>query len=189
MHKGFFMMPRLSLMLAMTALLALGLAACGGDDDDDGGGAVTVGDPYVRSAGQGVAAAYFTLTGGGEDDRLIGASSDVAATAQVHEVVTEGSSSQMQEVEGIDIPAGGAITFEPGGYHLMLIDLDHALEVGEEVEFTLEFENAGEVTVTADVEDFSERIDGEEDGMDMGDGEEDHDDHDTGEEDGGGEEE
>ena len=68
-------------------VLALGLivAACGGDDD------LSVRDAWARdSPGTAEAgAAYMVIEAGGEDDRLLSVSvpADVAAMAQVHEVV------------------------------------------------------------------------------------------------------
>ena len=57
----------------------------------------------------------------------------------------------MQEVAAIEVPAGGEVALEPGGYHVMLLDLAAPLADGETVELTLEFEQAGTVTATAEV--------------------------------------
>ena len=59
----------------------------------------------------------------------------------------------MQPVDSIELPAGEEVALEPGGYHIMLLDLVAPLEVGDTFEITLTFENAGEVTVTAEVRD------------------------------------
>ena len=57
----------------------------------------------------------------------------------------------MQEVESIPLPAGETVKLEPGGYHIMLLDLAEPLEEGMEFELTLTFEQAGELTVTVTV--------------------------------------
>ncbi|MCB1014650.1 MAG: copper chaperone PCu(A)C [Acidimicrobiales bacterium] len=57
----------------------------------------------------------------------------------------------MQPIEALDLPAGETVVLEPGGFHIMLIDLVAPLETGEEIEVTLTFENAGERTVTVPV--------------------------------------
>jgi copper(I)-binding protein len=57
----------------------------------------------------------------------------------------------MREVESVAIPAGGTVAFEPGGYHVMLMDLAEPLEAGTTVEVTLTFANAGEIKVSAEV--------------------------------------
>lgn len=57
----------------------------------------------------------------------------------------------MQPVDRIEIPAGGTVRLEPGGYHLMLMDLTEMPAVGSTVELTLTFETAGDVVVQAEV--------------------------------------
>lgn len=57
----------------------------------------------------------------------------------------------MQPVAKIDIPAGGTVALEPGGYHLMLMELKEEPKVGSTVELTLTFEGAGDVVVKAEV--------------------------------------
>jgi copper(I)-binding protein len=55
----------------------------------------------------------------------------------------------MKEVDQIDIPAGETVTLEPGGYHIMLIDLAKPIESGDTVPVTLDFEKAGKIEVDA----------------------------------------
>jgi len=57
----------------------------------------------------------------------------------------------MKPVDAVELPAGKAVKLEPGGYHIMLLDLVKPLEVGEKIELTLTFDEAGEKTVTAQV--------------------------------------
>jgi copper(I)-binding protein len=58
---------------------------------------------------------------------------------------------EMRPVERIAIPAGQSVALEPGGFHIMLLDLAEPLELGQQVDLTLVFENAGEVAVTAEI--------------------------------------
>lgn len=96
------------------------------------------------------AAMYFTATANG-DDRLIGASSDVAAEVQIHEVILDDhGGTGMHPLDGLDLNEGEDLVFEPGGYHLMLIEVER-LAVGETVDVVLEWETAGEMTVRAPV--------------------------------------
>jgi copper(I)-binding protein len=60
---------------------------------------------------------------------------------------------QMAPVDAIPVPANGQAELKPGGYHLMLFDLDPVLEPGDPITFTLTFENAGPITVVAEVRD------------------------------------
>jgi periplasmic copper chaperone A len=57
----------------------------------------------------------------------------------------------MREIESLAIPAGETVALEPGGHHLMLLDLAADLEPGQEFDLTLEFEGAGERTITVTV--------------------------------------
>lgn len=66
---------------------------------------------------------------------------------------TGGGMMEMRPVDRIVVPAGGEVVLEPGGLHVMLLDLAAPLEAGSSVELTLEFEESGEQVVTADVRD------------------------------------
>jgi copper(I)-binding protein len=64
----------------------------------------------------------------------------------------------MHQVEGgLSIEPGKTVKLEPGGYHLMLVDLKHPFKKGEKVPITLKFEKAGNVAVTLDVEGIGAR--------------------------------
>ena len=53
---------------------------------------------------------------------------------------------------GLVIEPGKTVKLAPGGYHVMLMDLKSPLKQGEKLPITLEFEKAGKVTVSFDVE-------------------------------------
>jgi copper(I)-binding protein len=162
-------------IVACTSLAALALSACGSDD-----GGISIEGAWARTSaeGQTTGAVYFHVTAD-EDDRLVAVSvpASVAATAEIHEVVmadmsedaeadmgddmsedaeadTGGTDPQMRMQEladGLPLPAGGMVTLEPGGYHVMLLDIAEPLAVGDEIELTLDFEHADDVTVTVEV--------------------------------------
>lgn len=154
-------------LMGALALVVLGLsvviASCGGDDDDDGGAgtptaAATIGklsiiNPWARTTTNDVTAAYFTIKNSGAEDTLVSVKSNITGMVQLHEVVTEGSTSKMQEKPGgFVIPANGELTLKAGGYHVMLMNLKSPLNVGDNVELELTFKNAGTVKVTAPVQ-------------------------------------
>ncbi|MGY8661795.1 copper chaperone PCu(A)C [Bradyrhizobium sp. UFLA05-109] len=90
---------------------------------------------------------------GSAPDRLIGGSADVAGSVQIHEMSTEGGVMKMRPVEnGLTIEPGKTVKLAPGGYHLMMMDLKQQLKRGDKVPVTLEFEKAGKVTISLDVE-------------------------------------
>jgi copper(I)-binding protein len=107
---------------------------------------VKIEDPWTRATPPGakVAAGYMKITSGAAD-RLIGAASPAAARVELHVTTKQGDVMRMREVKAYDIPAGGSFALEPGGAHLMLVDLKAPLKEGARVPMTLRFERAGEV--------------------------------------------
>lgn len=142
---------RIRYIAAVVVGVALAVSACGGSSDPE------VKDAWARTSAQSQenGAVYMTITGGDSADRLVKASvsSDVAAMAQVHQTSMEDGVMKMSEVDAIDVPADGEVTLEPGGYHVMLMQLAEPLVSGEEIEVTLTFEDAGDIEVTAEVRD------------------------------------
>ncbi|GIK76974.1 MAG: copper chaperone PCu(A)C [Acidobacteria bacterium] len=163
--------------MAATAAAALAIAGCGSDDGSDGttaaAGETSVSDAWARvtTPTQTTGAAYMTIESPG-GDTLTAASvpSSVAGEAQLHEATGEepmdsgGSMDStapmgsgegmmgMREVDHVVIPADGTLTLEPGGYHIMLLDLVKPIEPGATIPVTLELEKAGEIEVDATAE-------------------------------------
>jgi copper(I)-binding protein len=156
-------------LLVVVALLA---AACG--DDDGGavgaGGGVSVANAWSRNspAVAGAAAVYVDITNDGDAaDRLVRASvpASTAGKVELHETTaapmpssmsptTMGGAAPMmtmKPVSSIAVPAGQTVKLQPGGYHIMLMDLPAQLEVGSRFDVTLTFDRAGEKTVEAEV--------------------------------------
>lgn len=96
-------------------------------------------------------AVYLTLTGKEGGDRLTGASSPAAGKVELHESVMDQGVMKMREVKEMPVPAGGKVTLQPGGLHLMLMNLKQPLKEGETVSVTLVFEKAGAVTTMATI--------------------------------------
>ena len=95
-------------------------------------------------------AVYFVIVNdGGEMDTLVGAASDVATSAEVHETQIENDVAKMIPITHVDIPAHGRIEFKPLSYHMMLVGLTQDLKEGESIKVTLFFEKSG--TITLDV--------------------------------------
>ena len=152
------------------------LASCGGSDP------VTVSDAWARSSPSGVTmgAAYFDITSV-DDDSLVAVfvSSDIAARAEIHEVVKamdmgddasemhddemhdhdmgddemHDDAMSMQEMDALELPAGTLVQLGPGDYHIMLIDLAEPPVVGENFDLALDFDQAPDLTVTVAVSD------------------------------------
>jgi periplasmic copper chaperone A len=104
---------------------------------------VTVKDAWVRTTvpGQKGTGAFMSITAK-SDLRLVGASSAVAGVTEVHEMKMNGDVMQMRAVSGLDLPAGKAVALQPGGLHVMLLDLKTALPKNTTVPLTLLFKDA-----------------------------------------------
>lgn len=98
------------------------------------------------------ASAYFVVRNNtAQADRLLSVSTEIARTAELHATVIENNVAKMGPVVGIDVPANGTMELKPGGYHVMLLNLMRSLTVGEKVPLKLQFEQAGEITIEAEV--------------------------------------
>jgi hypothetical protein len=131
--------------LLVAAVLAMAVPAA-----DARAGDLAIEVPWARATPPGatVGAGYMVIRDTGKaGDRLVGAATPVAAMVQVHEVESVGGEMRMRERPAVEIPPGGSVRLEPGGLHLMLVDLARPLVAGERVPLTLVFEKAGRVTV------------------------------------------
>ncbi|WP_431884610.1 copper chaperone PCu(A)C [Micromonospora wenchangensis] len=145
---------RAPLVFAATtaALLALGAAGCGPADPASGtrsdasapasasAGVLAIRDPWVKAADKGMTAAFGTLVNDSDTDvTLTGATTEVSAL-ELHEMtMKDGTMVMRQKQGGIVIRAKGTHVLEPGGDHLMLMDLRRPVRAGDEVTVTLTF--------------------------------------------------
>ena len=160
-------------LVAATALalgLGTGLAACGEESvqaasngaDQEQSATVTIGDPWVRATegaeDTSMSAAFMTIDNEGADNVILtGASTPVAGTVEIHEMaMVDGASTMQAMTDGLEITAGRGKLLEPGGYHVMLMDLNSALEAGDEVELTLEFSDGSTKELVVPVKVFTE---------------------------------
>ena len=143
---------RFRLLTGLAAIFAL-LGACSSV------GAFEILDARIGAPKGPNAALYFTANGGDEDDRLLGARSTAASEVQIHQTTNDKDGTVgMRRVEGLDLPAGGTLMLEPGGFHMMLIDVER-VGPGDEVDVTLVWENGGEWTIPAEVVDAADILD------------------------------
>jgi copper(I)-binding protein len=93
---------------------------------------------------------FLTLTSSA-GDRLLGGTTPVAQRFELHTMAMKGDVMEMRQLDAIELPAGKAVEFKPGGLHVMFIGLTQALTLGSKVPVTLKFEKAGEVKVDFEV--------------------------------------
>jgi len=83
-------------------------------------------DVWVKAADAGMSAGFGELRNDGDTDlTVVSATSPATSAMELHETVqNESGQMVMRPVEGgFVIPAHGAITLEPGGDHLMFMDV------------------------------------------------------------------
>lgn len=97
-------------------------------------------------------AAYVIITNSGSNaDRLTAVDAPGAGSVEIHTAGMENGVMRMRRLEGLDIPAGETVAMAPGGYHIMIIDVEEPVQVGATVPLTLTFETSGNVTIDATV--------------------------------------
>lgn len=133
-------------VLLLTAFLA---SACGSSS-----GQMTVSDAWARpaSAGENGAAYFIIKNGTASDDTLLSVSSNIASATEVHMSMADGNGvMSMQMQEAVAVPAKGKVEFKAGGLHVMFVNLNHDLKVGDTITLTLNFKTAGSVVIEVPV--------------------------------------
>lgn len=117
-------------------------------------GQVSIANPWARATAPGAAVGggFMLLENAGPADRLVGASSPVSTSVELHTMSMENNVMRMREVPAIDMPTGQRVELRPGGLHIMFIDLKAPLKAGDSFPVKLRFEKAGEVEVNFRVE-------------------------------------
>lgn len=114
-------------------------------------GSLQITQPWARATPEGAdsGAAYMTVTNTGtKPERLSCVSSEESAKCQIHRMSMDNGVMKMREVPGgLEVKPGETITFKPGGYHLMLVDLKAPLQQGKTVEAVMKVDNGGTAQV------------------------------------------
>ena len=139
----------------VSALLVMVFMAAPAPAHEEKSGNLTISHPWTRATApaQKTGAVFMEIaTNANTTDRLVGAQSPSAEIVQIHGHSMENGVMRMRPVDGIDVPAEGKAVLEPGGFHIMLINLKAPLFEETVIPLTLEFEKAGKVEIEAVVE-------------------------------------
>ena len=143
----------------VTAIMCVGLFSClavSARAEEVKAGDLVITQAWSRATpgGAKVGGGYLTIENkGSAPDRLIGGAADVADRVQIHEMAMNDGVMTMRPLDkGLVIEPGKTVKLAPGGYHLMLLDLKSPLKQGDKVPVTLEFEKAGKVSLSLDVQ-------------------------------------
>ena len=140
------MIKKLSALLT-SAVLVFAVSGCSAEQ-------LEISDSWVRSSDMsvsgGMTGMFMEITNPSSNEiTLIGGSSD-SGMVEIHETVMGADGMQMQEINGgIEIPAGGTVVLQPGGLHVMIMNLNSDVVAGDEVSVDLEFDGHPNVSVTA----------------------------------------
>lgn len=80
---------------------------------------------------------------------LVSATTSASARTEIHTTVTEGGKQVMKAVPSLTIPAGGGLVLQPGGDHIMVLDLATPLAAGDTVKVTLRGKDGQSVSFDA----------------------------------------
>jgi len=155
-------------VLATAALLTalVLLVACGGDataDESDDGEATTpaaatlaISAAWIKTAESGMSAVFVTLTNPGDADVAIVSAQCELSAVELHEVTMVDGEMKMREKDGGFVIAGqSSHQLEPGGDHLMLMDIDRPIQAGDEITVSLILDTDETITFTAVAKDFA----------------------------------
>lgn len=126
------------------------LAAC------SSAGEITVTDPWGRPspAMADAAAFYMEIDNATDTDvTLIAASTNACGVVELHEssMNDDGVMMMAEQEAGIAVPAGSATTLEPGGLHVMCLQMTDPLAVGDSIDVELEFDDGTSESVVVEI--------------------------------------
>lgn len=151
------------LALSAAALIALTGCSAPASDASEGSAApaaenVTMENGWVKAAESGMSAAFGELENTGSDDiTVMSASTEASSALELHETVENeaGEMIMREKTDGFTIAAGESLSLEPGGNHLMLMDLTNPIQAGDEVTFTLTFSDDSTYEFTVPAKDYA----------------------------------
>lgn len=159
-------MKKVSLLLILSSFFLLAIS-CSSEQSESqtpefllSESGIEIADAWARPGRlNGVTAIYMNVLNGSADtDTLISLSSSSAGLVELHETYELADDMMgMREAENPIFPGREVVTMQPGGLHVMLMQLTQSLNEGDEVDLILNFALAGEITVIAPVQSQSER--------------------------------
>ncbi len=116
---------------------------------------IKIKNAWARPAQRGMmSGAYLTIVNGTDQvDTLIGVSTDAARSAEIHLSVEKNGISEMRPAGNLPIEANSRLKLEPGGYHIMLMQLRHDLSAGDSIAVLLHLSNKDSLSVRIPIKD------------------------------------
>ncbi|CAK0780568.1 periplasmic copper chaperone A [Gammaproteobacteria bacterium] len=124
----------------------------------DAAGDIRVEDPYARASPPGAHSAVFMKLDNraAQPHALIKVESPAARAVELHIHTMTNGLMEMRPVPRLEVPAGQPLMLEPGGSHIMLIDLTNSLSPGQNIPLTLGYEDGSQRSLVVPVRDIRE---------------------------------
>lgn len=155
----------MSMKSTIFAFVALGLGAAGlsacnreapkeeAAPDAKPGVTVSNGRVVLPAVSGNPGALYFDIVNNSDDYAVLRKAEVAGATeTMMHDVLNDNGVSQMVPLAPVNLTKGETVKFEPGGKHIMAMDLDPALKAGGTVQVTLTFAGGDKLSFDAQVE-------------------------------------
>jgi periplasmic copper chaperone A len=115
---------------------------------------LTVEDLYIRATppnSKNTAAFMVIKNSAQKDIKLLAIDTNIADRVELHHHVMEAGLMKMRRVKELAIKPGGLVSLQPGGYHLMLFNLQQPLKEGQSVTLSLSFDNGQQLILDAPI--------------------------------------
>lgn len=123
-------------------------------------GVLSISDTWVKATGgadPSMTAAFGVLNNDGDAPLTITAArTSASGTTELHEMAMDNGAMVMRPVAGgIVVPAHGTATLEPGGLHVMIMDVTRPIQPGDEITVDLTVDDGSTLTFTALAKEFA----------------------------------
>lgn len=147
-------MTTIRFLASFALVFLLTLSAAQSEEVKAGELVISNGWSRATPGGAKIGSGYLTIVNKGTTgDKLLSGVSAVSGKVELHEMtMNKGVMTMRPLAEGLPVGPGQTVQLAPGGLHLMLTDLKAPLKQGDKVPLTLQFEKAGAVNVTLDVQ-------------------------------------
>ena len=136
-------------ILILLLVIVLTVTACGPEKG------IEIHETWMRPVAQGENGAIYLVihNHASRADAITGATTDISEAVEMHESKMSGDVMQMQQLNSVPLEAFAEVKFEPGGLHIMLVNMKEDLQIGDQIEITLHFTHFEDITVSVPVRD------------------------------------
>jgi copper(I)-binding protein len=138
------MITRLFIILALSVGFGTSITSSWAADAKAAADSVSFVDAYIRLAPPSApaAGAFMVIRNtGNKATAIVKADNPVSKFTELHTHLHEDGVMKMRPVKSIPVPAGGEAVLQPGGLHIMMIDLKSPLKEGDTVPLTFTFDD------------------------------------------------